>query len=76
MMWQDLVLAVGGFGFAVALLPSVLSKTNKPARLSCLMTGSILLAFCVVYLSFGLILGTISTLLTAVMWFILLFKRS
>ena len=76
MMWQDLVLAVGGFGFAAALLPSVLSKTNRPAKLSCLMTGTILLAFCIVYLSFGLILGTISTLLTSVMWFILLFKRS
>ena len=73
-MWQDIILGVGGFGFAFGLLPSIFSKDRKPAKLSCLITGCILLAFCVVYASLGLWLGFIATGTTAAMWFMLMFQ--
>ena len=38
MVCQDIVIMVACFGFALALIPSILGK-NKPARLSCLITN-------------------------------------
>lgn len=73
-MWQDYVLMVGGFGFALALLPSVFSK-SKPARSSCALTGGILATYCIVYATLGLTWGFISTLLTTIVWGILIFQK-
>ena len=73
-MWQDIVLMVGGFIFAVALFPSIFSQ-HKPSRTTCLMTGVVLIAFTVTYATLDLTLATISTALTAGCWFILLVQR-
>ncbi len=69
-MWQDLVLMIGGFGFFMALLPSVFGK-RKPECLSSLITGSILLIFSIVYGTLGLWLAFTATLLVSITWFIL-----
>ena len=63
MIWQDIVLMIGGFGFSLALIPAVRSK-DKPPRSSCLMTGSILGIFAITYATLGLWLAFLSTMVT------------
>lgn len=72
MIWQDVVLAIGGWLFAFALLPSLLRSNTKPARETCLLTAGVLTVFVVVYVSLGLMLAMVSTAATALCWWILL----
>ena len=73
MIWQDIVLAIGGFGFVIALIPSI-RTSNKPDWKSSLMTGSILLIFTICYATLGLWLAFCSTLLVSACWFLLLYQ--
>ena len=72
--WQDILIMLGGFGFSIALIPSVRGK-QKPPRSSCVLTGVILASYCIAFVTMGLWLSTLSTSLTALMWFILLFQK-
>ena len=74
MLWQDILIMIGGFGFSIALWPSVRS-VNKPPRSTCLITGGILTSYCIAFFTMGLWLSTISTTLTALMWWVLFFQR-
>lgn len=74
MIWQDILMMVGGFILSIALLPSVLGK-DKPAKSSCLITGGILASYVVAMATLGLYLSASATALTTTMWFILLFQR-
>jgi len=74
MIWQDVLMMLGGFSFSIALLPSVLGK-NKPEKSSCLITGGILAFYVVAMATLGLWLSAGATALTAAMWLILLFQR-
>ncbi len=74
MIWQDVLIMAGGFSFSAALLPSVFSE-NKPARLTCLMTGTILVSFCIAYGTLGLWLALGATALTSTLWFVLLLQK-
>ena len=74
MMWQDILLMVGSFGFSIALLPTVFSK-SKPSKWTSLMTGGILVAFAATYATLGLWLACVATSTTALLWFILLFQE-
>ena len=74
MIWQDLVLMVGGFIFSIALIPSIIGK-GKPAKSSCLLTGAVLTIYCLVYATLNLWLAFISGTLTALCWWILLIQR-
>ena len=65
---------IGGFGFAIALYPTVKSK-DKPALSSSLITGTILLLFCFSYATLGLWLAFSSTLLTVIMWYVLALQK-
>ena len=69
-MWQDWVLMIGGFGFLVGLLPSLIGN-NKPEKLSSIITGTILLIFGVVYATLGLWMAFTSTMLVSGAWFLL-----
>lgn len=69
-MWQDWILMIGGFGFFLALIPSILQET-KPARASSFITFWILVAFIASYSSLGLWKAAVSTGLTALTWAIL-----
>ena len=71
MIWQDLVLMLGGFVFSAALLPTIWSQ-SKPAASTCILTGSMLLVFAVVYLSLQLWLAAAATALSAACWLVLL----
>ena len=74
-MWQDWVLMIGGFGFAIGLLPAILGR-DKPSLYSSIITGIILLIFGVVYVSLGLWLAFTSTILVSIEWFILAIQVS
>lgn len=72
-MWQDTVMMVGGFTFALALLPSVLTS-SKPNRLTCLLTGTVLGVFAMTFATLDLWLSCIAVGVTASLWFVLLFQ--
>lgn len=71
MIWQDLLIMIGGFGFGLALIPSMRAK-EKPAPTTSLLTGSILLSFCVAYASLGLWFAFSATIIVALGWYFLL----
>ena len=74
MEWQDIVLSAGSWLFAIALIPSVLSK-DKPALSSSLMTGGVLLVFAVTYMTLSLWSASVSTLLVSGMWLTLAIQK-
>ena len=74
MIWQDLVLTIGGFALSIALLPSITSK-NKPSKYTSMFTGTILASFTVCYATLGLTMASIATASTASLWFVLLIQR-
>ncbi len=74
MTWQDIILSVGSWIFAIALIPSILSK-DKPALSSSLITGSVLTIFACTYLTLSLWTTAASTVLVAGMWFTLALQK-
>ena len=72
-MWQDIVITTGGFIMIIALLPTVRGN-NKPDRRTSIITGIILSAFSISYLSLHLWLSSVTTMVMAVMWFILYYQ--
>lgn len=73
-MWQDVVIMVACFGFALALIPSIRGK-NKPAKSSCGITIALLTAIAVSFATLGLWLSFASEITAIVAWGILLFQR-
>lgn len=72
--WQDIVIAIGSFIFAAALVPSVLSK-DKPALWTSVTTGVVLIAFVVTYFTLSLWYATFTTSLAALLWIILAVQK-
>ncbi|MEX0916965.1 MAG: hypothetical protein WDZ90_00330 [Candidatus Paceibacterota bacterium] len=72
--WQDWVLAAGQLSFAVALVPSILSK-HKPSAWTSALTALVLTTFVVVFFTLGLLYGAITSGVVAVCWYILLFQK-
>jgi hypothetical protein len=72
--WQDIVIAVGSLIFALALLPSVLSK-HKPALWTSAMTGIVLVVFTIAYASLSLWYATVTTSLAALLWIVLAVQK-
>lgn len=68
--WQDIIFAIGGFIFSLALIPTIKAK-EKPALSSCALTGTILAIFSFSYASLGLWGAFVSNSLTSMCWFIL-----
>ena len=73
MIWQDIVIMVACFGFAMALIPSIMGK-NKPAKSSCLITVVLLTAIAVSFATLGLWLSFWSEITAIIAWGILLFQ--
>jgi len=71
-IWQDIVLMLGGFAFAPPLIVSIVQKTDIPLATS-LPTALILTIFVVCYISLGLRLAALATTLTALCWYALVF---
>lgn len=70
-VWQDIILTAGSVIFLIALFPSLLNKKAKPAILTSLLTGLVLLVYAVVYASLSLWFSVITTVATAALWFTL-----
>lgn len=74
MRWEDLVLAIAGFMFSVALIPTLRGK-EKPALSSSLTTAGLLGCVAVAYAFLGLWLGFASTVLNGIAWTSLAIQR-
>jgi hypothetical protein len=72
--WQDVVLALGGFVLATALVPALRAAEKPPLRTS-FITGSVLAAFTVTLGTLGLWLATVPTAVQAVGWLYLGWQR-
>ena len=59
MIWQDIVIMIACFGFAIALIPSIRGK-QKPAKSSCILTIALLVAIAVCFATLGLWLSMAS----------------
>ena len=75
MAWQDIVFSIGSWVFALALVPSILSKTDKPALSSSLLTASILTLYVVTYASLEFVTSAISGGAVAIAWWILAYQK-
>lgn len=60
--------------FAVALIPSILSK-DKPAIMTSLTTGSVLLVFSIAYFTLGLWVATFTNGIVGAMWLYLAWQK-
>lgn len=75
MQWQDILITIGSWIFAIALVPSILNRTSKPALSSSLITASILTIYVVVYASLRFWGSAASTALVAAAWWILAYQK-
>ena len=73
MIIQDIILTVGSAIFIAALLPTVFAPT-KPAILTSLITGSTLGVFAVTYFTLDLQYSSITTAISAALWFVIAFQ--
>jgi len=73
-IWQDIVIMVACFGFAIALIPSIKGK-QKPERSSCLLTILLLLAIAVSFATLKLWLSMFAEITAIIAWSILLFQK-
>ena len=71
-IWQDIVLMIGGFIFAPSLIVSIVNNVEMPIATS-LPTALVLTAFVGCYITLKLRLAAIATSLTAICWFVLFF---
>ena len=74
MIWQDVVIMIGCFGFAFALIPSI-RGSQKPAKSSCLLTIVLLTAIAVCFATLGLWLSFTAEVAAIIAWGILLFQK-
>ena len=75
MIAVDIVMSVAIFLFVPALLPSILSKREKPPRTTCLFTALLLSVISVCFAMNQMWIPFISEVISALAWWILLFQR-
>jgi len=73
--WQDTVLAVCGFVFAIALIPTCVDKRSKVHLGTSLLNTNLLLVNAIVYASLGLWYSFASCLLVSLQWAYIAFAR-
>ena len=74
MPWQDWVLTIGNIILGAALFPSILSR-DKPAILTSLPTGTVLLTFSIAFSSLSLWTSAVAVFIVAVLWYILIIQK-
>lgn len=75
MIWQDYVISVGQFIFALAVVPSLRSQ-SKPAFSTSLITAMGLSVFAFCFLTLHLTLSTLGTASTALAWWLLVYQTA
>ena len=73
-MWQDIVIMVACFGFAIALISSIIG-VYKPAKLSCFITILLLTMIAVCFATLSLWLSFWAEITAIIAWTILLFQK-
>lgn len=73
--WQDTILAIGSLIFSIALIPSLISR-HKPALITSLSTGLVLLVFSATYVSLSLWYAAGSSGLNAMLWLALAAQKA
>jgi hypothetical protein len=68
MSWQDYIIAVGNLIFAISLLPSILSQTDKPHLKTSLPTALVLFVFVVTLSTLRLWFSAVATAIAASLW--------
>jgi len=68
MIWQDIVFTLGGFIFALLLIPTLIDSEAQVPRLTSIPTALILVIFSLTYFSLGFYYSTITNLMTAGCW--------
>lgn len=71
---NDLILFLVICFFCVVLVPTLVSSKLKPAPLTSLLTGAAQLVISWVYLTEGLILSSLASLVLGGMWFVALYQ--
>lgn len=74
-MWQDYVIAGTQWIFLIALIPSLVHREHKPALLSSVLTGTLLIVMGVTLATLGLWNGLISSLAVGAGWYVLAWQR-
>lgn len=72
--WQDFVFTFGSIVLFMSLVPTAFGK-DKPALLTSLPTGALLLLFSITYESLGLTVSAISTVPTGLLWLVIGMQR-
>jgi hypothetical protein len=78
--WQDLVLTVINFGFMVTAIPAIMRnyqiKEAKSQSLSMYLTTAVLLTvMAYVFFTLDMLLSSVSTAGTGIMWYILTYQK-
>lgn len=68
-MWQDFIFLLGGFAFALLLVPTLRDKSSSVPVTTSGLTGTILLMYAFTFLTLDLFLSAFANLLTAAAWF-------
>lgn len=71
--WQDVVLTLGSVIFLVALIPTIVGSA-KPAPLTSLSTGTVLVVFAITYATLDLRFASVVTGATGLAWFFILWQ--
>jgi len=74
MHWQDLVFTFGQIIFVVALIPTIKGK-DKPAFITSLITGAVLLSFTTAYFALALYFSALMSTIMSASWFLLAFQK-
>lgn len=74
-MWQDLIIAAVQWGLAVALLPTILHKTHKPALSTAIFNTALLAILAGTFASLGLWMAAAVTTLSSGAWALLAYQR-
>jgi hypothetical protein len=75
MKWQDIVLSIGQWVFIIALIPTLLSKKDKPPVSSSILTGFFLAVYTSVYASYHLWTALVSDSILALVWFTIAYQK-
>jgi hypothetical protein len=75
MAWQDIIITIGTFIFAIALIPT-LKSADKPPVSTSLTTGLTLIVFAVTFSTLGLWFSFVMNLVTGSLWLTLALQKA
>ncbi|MDQ2742740.1 MAG: hypothetical protein M3Z66_10675 [Chloroflexota bacterium] len=71
MHWQDLALTTATIFFIIALIPTILSRDQKPALATSVLNATISAIIAAVYLSLHLWFATATTAVNSALWLLI-----